>query len=281
MSESEKLFCKYSREATDDAGTEVIKLFLPVNEEYVNYNIVHSVSPARQCDTWRLSVVYLCDETLCRIRPLTRAGAEWEMALKLQDRPDFVGGFAHGDEVCEKVELTVDGERRVLENISDMTAFDELAFEVWSRGFDPSTPKTEALSHYKKFIVTRDGVRVEQRVEWLGDFELGRSYMAMLPPLKSETESYFSAADKISKPICAKSDMSGCDRAVYLTGNTGVTFCMKVEKYISDTKGGIDFFVSDNGGVPYNKVYFVLPHKGRARMGDVWNTVTHYSIQKS
>ena len=110
-------FCQYVRGATEDAGIEGLRLYLPIEKGYVNYNIVHSVSEGRQCDTWRMSVVYLCDEKLCRIRPGTRAGAEWEMALKLTGRPDFIGGFAHGDEVFYKTEVTVDGQKRELESL--------------------------------------------------------------------------------------------------------------------------------------------------------------------
>lgn len=277
MRDNKKMFCKYVHGVTDDAGIEALRLYLPIEDGYVNYNIVHSVSEARRCDTWRLSVVYLCNEKLCRIRPLTRAGAEWEMALKLAGRPDFIGGFAHGDELFNKIEITVDGEKRLLDSLTEVMECESLIFEVWSCGYDPSEPQTQVLEHYKKLSVGWDGVRVQQKVEWLGDFELGNCYMAMMPPYKAETDVYYTEIDRMPKNIGEPVGISGYDNALYLSGKSGLTFCMKVERYLSDALA--QYYISDNGGVPYNKMYFVLPHDGTVHQDDIWETVTEYSIK--
>ena len=278
---SKRSFCQYVSGNTDEAGIEVIRLFLPATEGYINYNIIHSVRNSIGCDTWRLGAVYFCNDELCRVKPLTRAGAEWEMALKIKDRPDFIGGFAHGDEVFYKAELTVDDQKRDIDSLSESVEFDELVFEAWSRGYDPSDATSEALCHYKKITADANGVCVEQRVEWHGDYELGRSYMAMLAPLKSETDSYYTASDSLIKPIGDNAGISGYDSAgeLYLTGENGFTFGLKVDKYLSDRERGHEFLISDNGGVPYNKMYFALCHNGSVKEGDVWETVTRYSIK--
>ena len=275
-------FCQYVKGATDDAGTESLRLYLPDDSGHINYNIVHSVSPARRCDTWRLSVVYLCDGQRARVRPLTRAGAEWEMALKIKERPDFIGGFAHGDERLDGIVLTLDGEQKNVEELCQAVSFDRLTLEVWSCGYDPSNTDVKTLSHYKKIIADSNGIRVEQRIEWLGDYELGRSYMAMFAPLKSETDSYYTASDSQQKPIGENAGISSYDSAgkLYLTGKNGLEFCLKVDKYLSDPERGHEFLISDNGGVPYNKMYFALCHNGEVKTGDVWETVTVYSIKK-
>jgi hypothetical protein len=203
------------------------------------------------------------------------------MAFLIAGRPDAVGGYAHGDEIYEMIRLTVDGKERDIGDVSDITEFSCFTLEVWSRGFDPSEPDSEILKHYKKFIVSEGGISVDQSVEWLGEYEIKYAYMAMLPPFKTETDSYYTELDKARKPICSASDMSGRDSAVYLTGTTGLTFCMSAARYITDVKEGINFFISDNGGVPYNKLYFVLPHNNAAHKGDVWKSLTSYSVQKS
>ena len=271
-------FCRYVNGATDDSGTESVRLYIPVENGYVNYNIVHSVSPTRRCDTWRLSVAYLCDGQLSRIRPLTRAGAEWEMALKLKGRPDFIGGFAHGDEAFDKAVLTVDGRAMSFDELCCDTAFENLALEVWSVGYDPCDVCSKTILHYKKIIADKCGVRVEQRVEWLEDREIANCFMAMLPPYKSETDTYYTGSDSTPRPIGDNANVSGRDRAIFLTGKTGLTFGMKVKKYVSDVKGGMDFLISDNGGVPYNKMYFYVPHGDFVEKGTVWETVTEYFI---
>ena len=279
MNEKKAAFGLYSKEKTDDSGIESLKVFLPSGEGYINHNIVHSFSDKSKCDTWRLSTVYFCDEDFDRVKPLTRSGAEWEMALKLEGRPDFIGGYAHGDEVFESIKVTVDGCEIALDSLSAPTKFDSLSFEVFSTGYDPIDSATEVLLHYKKITVEGLSVKVEQRVEWLGDYALGRSYMAMMPPLKAVTDHYCTDVDPIKKPIKLAEDISGCGSdAISLGGESGFTFEMKVEKYLADKEKGNSFLVTDNGGVPYNKMYFILHHGGFASKGDVWETVTEYSI---
>ena len=232
------------------------------------------------CDVWRLSAVYFCNEAFERVRPLTRSGAEWEMALKIKGRPDFIGGYAHGDEVFNRTKLTIDGEERILNDISSPTAFERLEYEVWSVGYDPNDSKTEAILHYKKIIADESGIKVEQRVEWLNDYELENSYMAMMPPLKSETDSYFTDLDSAIKEIPEKVSILETSKAkkLYLLGKSSFTFGLCAEKYLNGADGANTYLISDNGGVPYNKMYFFLHHGGSVDTGEVWETVTRYTI---
>lgn len=279
MNEANQIWCKYSADRTDDSGVEAVKLYMPVKGGFVNYNIVHSVMERTNCNTWRLSVVYFCDEALSPVRPLTRSGAEWEMALKIKERPDFIGGYAHGDEVFSRIAVTVDGMEKELSDLSEISAAKELIFEVWSTGYDPNDSVSESLLHYKKIICTAEGVRVEQRVEWLQDYELNNSFMAMLPPFKCETDHYFSDKAPESRPIPPEGvNEQGDVKAIYLSGEAGFTFCLKAEKYLTDEEKGNCYFIRDNGGVPYNKMYFLLMHKGSVKKGEVWETVTAYQI---
>ncbi|MBQ8408052.1 MAG: hypothetical protein IJY39_04235 [Clostridia bacterium] len=279
MCNQKEAICRFVKGQTDDAGNEAIKLFLPVNNGYVNYNIVHSVNARSNCDTWRLSVAYWCDDKLSPIKPLTRAGAEWEMALKIQQRPDFIGGYAHGDEVFQKVKLTVDEKEREFEAITELIPFRTLVLEVWSKGFDPIDSVTEALLHYKKITVSNREVSVEQKVEWLNDYLLGNSYMAMMPPFKEVTDHYYTDADADKKPISVNVSISesGLHDTLYLCGESGFTFGMKVGKSLSG--GENRFLITDNGGVPYNKMYFLLDHSGSVKKGNAWETCTVYTIK--
>lgn len=279
MNEKKAAFCLYSKEKADDSGIESLKIFLPSEKGYINHNIVHSASEKSKCDIWRLSRVYLCDSELDCVKPLTWLGAEWEMALKLSGRSDFIGGYAHGDEVFRSIRVKVDGCEVALDALSAPTKFDSLSFEVFSTGYDPCDSATEALLHYKKITIEGLEVRVEQRVEWLSDYALGRSYMAMMPPLKDVTDCYCTDLDPIKKPIKPAEDISGSGAAaVCLCGESGFTFEMKVVKYLADKETGNSFLVTDNGGVPYNKMYFILHHGGSVNKGDVWETETIYRI---
>lgn len=280
MNENLKAFCQYSNESELDHGVEALRLFLPTSGGYINYNIVHSVMQKSKCDTWRLSVVYYCNGDFERVKPLTRSGAEWEMALKLSDRPDFIGGYAHGDEVFERIVLKLDGEEKEITSLDALTEFGILSFEVWSVGYDPLDSATEAIRHYKKIIADGESVRVEQEVEWLESYQLGRSYMAMFPPFKNVTDSYYTNTDTEKKPIGNKVSISetGCLDTLFLCGESGFTFSLQVEKYLDGKEN--TFLITDNGGVPYNKMYFVLPHRGEVSRGETWKTVTVYKVNK-
>jgi hypothetical protein len=270
--------CKYVNGAADDSGIEALRLFLPVNDGYINYNIVHSVMKRSNCDTWRLSVVYHYDDLLSVATPLTRSGAEWEMALKIHERPDFIGGYAHGDEVFQKVEIFVDGEYREVQSLSDMTPFKELIFEVSSIGYDPIDSVTEVLLHHKKITVGAEGVKVEQRVEWLNDYTLGNSYMAMMPPLKTLTDSFYTNVDPTPKePIANYGSVPVATEAVVFGASSGISFRMSVLRY-PRLVGGNRFFMTDNHGCPYNKMYFVVCNGAAVSAGDVWESETRYTI---
>ena len=283
MGDKSKLYCIYTNQRCDDSGIEALKLYLPTDGGYINYNVVHSLMKSTNCDIWRLSVVYFCNYELERVRPLTRGGAEWEMAIKIKGRPDFIGGYAHGDEVFKRIKLTVDGEKREIGDICEKTAFNELIFEVWSVGYDPIDSETESLLHYKKIIVNESGITVEQRVEWLNDYALDNSYMAMMPPLKAETDHYFTDKDSTVRDIPERVLLTetGDIKSLYLFGKCGYTFVLQALKYLNDAEGRNTYYISDNGGVPYNKMYFLLNHRGNAIKGEAWETVTGYAVRKN
>jgi hypothetical protein len=278
--DTNRSFCQYVKTPPDDCGTEALRIFLPTSGGYINYNIVHSVMQQSKCDTWRLSVVYYCNGDFERVKPLTRSGAEWEMALKLSGRPDFIGGYAHGDEVYERIVLKLDGEEKEITSLEALTEFGTLSLEVWSVGYDPLDSTTESIRHYKKIIVDGESVRVEQEVEWLESYQLGTSYMAMFPPFKNVTDSYYTNTDTEKKPIRLAEPVSssGSLDTLYLCGESGFTFSLQVEKYLDGKEN--TFLITDNGGVPYNKMYFVLPHRGEVSRGEIWKTVTVYTVNK-
>jgi len=279
MSIEKRACCQYKNERADDAGVEALKLYLPVSDGFINYNIVHSVTKGSNCNTWRLSVVYHCDDELQRVRPLTRTGAEWEMALMIQERPDFIGGYAHGDEVYEKLELTVDGKKVEKEELSELVTFDELIAEVWSVGYDPLDSATKSLLHYKKITIDKEQVKVEQSVEWLNDYLLGKSYMAMMPPYKKYTDHFSTDTDPENREIGGENhNIPGAGSAT-LTGESGHLFKMSVPVYPCYESGG-RLLIQDNGGNPYNKMYFPICLGGvSVKAGEVWKTRTEYEIK--
>ena len=275
------LYCRYISKEIEKFSQEGIAISLPTEQGYINYHLVHSVCEERNCNIWRLGPACHCNDALQDAVPLTRPLSEWEMAIRPEGRPDFIGGAVHGDEHIESLRVTLDGILIDQRNLHERTAFQTLTAEIRSTGYDPSTPTKRMLAHCKRITFDRTGVRVEQEVEWLTDARLTTSYLAMMPPLKSFTCRYRTDCSPDPRPIPMQGvSATECANTLCLAGDRGFSFSMTVEKYLSDGAQNT-YYITDNGGNCYNKMYFVLAHGGAAKRGDVWQTATLYSIQKS
>lgn len=270
------LCCKYDPSIDFERSVGGLRIFVPTVVGYINYNFVHSVHEDKNCDMWRLGKAYAFDDNFENEYELTPKGAEWDMALRLEGRPDFIGGYAHGDEIFTSLSVKVDGNSVKIEELAELTPFGELIITVDSIGYDPSEPTTEALKHFKEYVVNEDGLVLNQRVEWLGDYTLGSSFMAMMPPLKTLTESFYTNVDTTPKEAISNygTVLEATEAVVF---GPDLRYTMSIPKYPS-LVGGDRFSMTDNKGRPYNKMYFRLCNGAEVKRGDVWETTTRYSI---
>ena len=270
--------CRFDPTVDFEKAVGGLRIFLPAREGYVNYNFIHSVYESKNCDTWRLSKAYAFDDNFENDYELTPKGAEWDMALRLDGRPDFIGGYAHGDEIFSSLSVEIDGKAVEITSISSLTSFDKLLITVDSIGYDPNDSITPTLKHFKKYLINKDGITLKQRVEWLGDYTLGASYMAMMPPLKSLTDRFYTNIDRTPKEAMANyGSVMGATEATVFGSESGIEFSMSVPKY-PIFAGGNRFLMTDNKGCPYNKMYFVICKGANVSAGGVWETETKYSI---
>lgn len=273
-----KTYCQYDPTLDFEGAQGGLRLFIPTKKGYVNYNLVHSVRADRNCDTWRLGKAYAFDDAFENEYELTPKGAEWDMAVKLSGRPDFIGGYAHGDEKYTSLSMWINGESVRAEELCARTPFEELRITVTSVGYDPADPKTAALKHEKRYTVTAVGITLEQRVEWLRGYTLASSYLAMMPPLKTLTDSFYTNVDPIPKePTTNYGSVPGATGAVVYGKASGISFSMSVPRYPRLT-GGSKFFMTDNHGNSYNKMYFVVCNGADVSAGDVWESETRHTI---
>ena len=272
------LYCQYDPSVNFESAVGGLKIFVPTSIGYINYHLVHSVNIERNCDTWRLSKAYAVDDRFENAYELTPKGAEWDMALRLDGRSDFIGGFAHGDEIYTSFCVEINGTILRVEDLTTLTPFDEMRITVQSIGYDPSSPSVAALTHQKEYSINTDGILLNQRVEWLNDYTLGSSYMAMMPPLKDLTDRVYT--DVTPTPKVASKNYgytSGASEAVVYGTSSGIRFEMSVPQYPS-FPGGNKFLLTDNSGGHYNKMYFVICNGATVSKGDVWETTTKYAI---
>ena len=269
-------YCKYDPSIDFEKAVGGLRIFIPATRGYVNYNFVHSVAEDRNCDMWRLGKAYAFDDNFENEYELTPKGAEWDMALRLSGRPDFIGGYAHGDEIFTSLSVAVDGAEVDIEALGSLTPFGALIINFESKGFDPSEPTTQALTHFKEYVINEEGVTLNQRVEWLNDYTLGSSFMAMMPPLKTLTDSFYTNVDPTPKEAISNyGAVRGATEAVVY--GPDLRFSMSIPKYPSLT-GGDQFSMTDNKGRPYNKMYFRICNGASVTKGDVWETTTKYVI---
>ena len=275
---TKNLCCIYDESLSFESAKGGLRIFCPTENGYVNYNILHTIDSSRYSDVWRIGQALFFDDNLSNSYPISVQGAEWDMALKIDGRNDFIGGYAHGDESYTSVSFTIDGKEVDVTTINELIDFEEIIINESSIGYDPNDHITEALYHDKEFVITKDGIKLNQRVQWLNEYKIMSSYLAMMPPLKSLTDHFYT--DTLNEPLLCSSNMgtfNNAKEAVVYGEESGLYFEMSVPNYPS-LKTGNYFLLADNGGGAYNKMYFVLCNGYNVSPNEVWESTTIYKI---
>jgi len=270
--------CRYLPVLGFESDAGGLRLMLPTHDGYIFYHIMHTVMEQRNADTWRLGQAFAADDALENAYEITPSGAEWDMALRLRGRDDFIGGYAHGDEKFTALSMQLDGRPVEITSLTDPIVFKEIRIRVSSVGYDPNDHITAACKHEKEYVIDRDGVTLHQTVEWLNDYRLTSCYMAMMPPKKTLTDSYATDVDPTSARISDQSfSVPHCTQAtVFGTTLSKLHFEMNIPQYPSFPESR--FLVTDNGNGRYNKMYFVICKDSTVTQGDVWTSTTCYRI---
>lgn len=270
-------YVSYATDFNYESATEGLNIYVPATVGYVKYSIIHSVNANANADNWRLSRAYAVDDSFSNERQLTKEGAEWDMALMIDGRSDFIGGSVHGDEVMTSIKFMLDGKEVTdLSTLSSLTKFTTLQIVQTSNGYDPNDSTTVALTHAKTHTVTADGITTEQTVEWKGDYALKNCFLAMMPPLKEYTDHYKLNGAEIGSPI-EYGFYSKVTSAVVYGEESGVSFEMSISEY-PYYNNGRTFRMTDNGGLSYNKMYYYCCDDLSITSGTVWESTTHHSI---
>lgn len=276
---NKKMFVRYDSTADFESSEGVIRIYVREKNGYVNYNFTHTVRKDANADVWRLGQAFYRNESLEGEYPLTRCGAEWDMAVHLDGRDDFIGGFNHGDEIYYSFALFVDGALTELSAIGDARDFSEIRIVTDSVGYDPSDHISKVLLHHKEYTVNKNGVRLDQSVRFLGNYGIGPSYLAMMPPLKVLTDGYYTDISPEAMDITFGKQERNVRSATVFGKESGLYYTMSIPAYPEYENGGI-FMITDNNNSPYNKMYFYVCKKAEVHAGVVWKSVTEYRIEE-
>ena len=304
--EGKQPYIKYGAVDTDIGarGKQQITVYLPATDGYIKYAFVRSESNAINSNIWRIDKCYKCNDSKTVLFPITNSG-EWEMAIKINGASDFIGGNAHGDEVFTAFHLLVDGVE-----VDDITSLQPQTFEtvrivVTSLMYDPRDEATletreqftPAGTHGREYVITKDGIRLNQFVVLDAAYTLAASYMTMLPIIRgNDTVS----ADQITDHYYANNNYTVYDVSVGESGSQGYGWKSNVTRAtIWGEDSGISATVEmlkqpeiDNAGARkfqvqstinyYNKFYWsicgVNDHNYSASAGQRFVTETMYQI---
>ena len=282
--ELKRVYIKYISGSGSDASTERVEIYVPSVVGFIRYDFLHTVDIAKNADVWRIGYAFAVDDTFTERFALTTAG-EWECALKLKDRPDFSGGFAHGDEIVNDVTFFVNGVPVDITDFTDRTAVDSLVVVEVSTLYDPDDSVTAIASHGSEHIF-KDKVTINQSVTWLVSERVASAYLAMFPPAKTVTNSMYTNKDYNIVTVDGTPQAFPKVTSINIYSEPkGFNALFKVDKYPSGLDVNADYFLTtDNGGGSYNKCYYVIATAGGTvtpSVNEEWKSETVYDLQIS
>lgn len=284
MIENQKSKIKVKKTASN-----VVNVFVPTEDVncYIRFPFTHFTDTLINADNWKIHEAYVSDGRN-DIRKIVRAG-EWEMAIQIDGRDDFIGGSLHGDEIVTSIRFYADG---ILASslTSEIYCNEFKAVEI-SDLYDPSDHTTKVSTHCKEYIFSKNGLLINQRIHWKAAYTLKYSYIAMLPILRADdkgniTSKYFDDSNyeeyDVSNdsfggyPISYRKNVLKQTLYSEESGISAEVEILKREPYIQDAIS----FVSDSEY--YNKLYFSMCGNNYTTSPDVdWMTSVRYQINKS
>ena len=278
-----------------DKAKNVLSVFIPQPYGYLQYNIGKSETIKEGgYSVWRMCVLYAVNDKFEKMFDITRPG-EWEMAVKIVGRSDFIGGYEHGDEYQTEVKIFLDDVEIDPTTISEMTEFESLKVVCISDMFDPDDHITKVGIHSKAWEWKKgtNDVILTQSIQWLfeSDTQMTASYMAMFPVIRGNdqiserqiTDTFYSDVDPT--PVdCSVYGFNGnivgdCNKVTIFSRKSG--FMGEVENIKYPKLEGFEAHVL-NGQNKANKIYFTVtgsgPYKHTVKPNEIWESQTAYRL---
>ena len=268
---------------------EQLSIHIPSGNGFTCYSFGHVVNGKINADSWR--IIESCSRREDGHRQLTLTdGGEWEMAIRLEGRPDFMGGSNHGNEVAEEIVFSIDGESFRPSDITGRKPFSELCIYEKTSLFDPSFPSARVAVHEKNYVFTDRGLALTQTVDWLTACDVTCAYMAMLPVIRAEgwnNRLTITGADSRLLPTEYALSEDGASPALgqihgvlaaEVSSDAGFRASIRPTRLPSFPGGNLFFITSSPNR---NKLYFMSTNPERKHItaiGERWTSETHYAL---
>lgn len=161
--------------------------------DYVQYPFKHIKDAGINADLYRVYQGFAVERTddtsfvKTKSAPLFSDG-EWEFAVRelVDGNPaaDFIGGF-HGDENLKSVSLKIDGSEIDL-NQTGVYKGEKVEFVQNAEMSKCNQPDAIAANHIKSYIIDKDGIKLDQTVDWVASIILNECYPCMFPVYRTD-----------------------------------------------------------------------------------------------
>lgn len=253
----------------------------------IRYTLSRFTDASRNADSWRLSTAVAMKDGQT-LFPVVSDG-EWEMALQLTGREDFIGGRLHGSEVLRSAAFTVNGQRWTPGQSAGVCR--ELGLREVTALYDPADETTEVATHERTYTITAEGIRIAQRVTWKVSATCDYSYICMLPILRGRDTAApqlitgecwddrdFTVYDISAPGFTGRPHQKahGMTRYFLRSQDTGVEAEVGC-RVVNEPESSISFV--QNTANQYNKVYFSYCGENYGvAAGDVWAWEQDYRL---
>lgn len=262
------------------------------SDRYIGYNIRHLIkdldqnSPSSNYDVWRLNGTgeysrnrydkFKLEQSIVR-------NGEWEMAIREKGANDFVGGSIHGDEITTSVAFFLNGEEVDTDSRINEEA-DEFKIVTTSDLYrdNTTTQDLELIGeHEKVYTFNPDGLTLEQKVTFQEEMQTDRSYLTMLPILRTDGENqitdtaYVNDSEQDVSREGFEIEIVEATKATISGKDSGITATVEILDKSKDFP--TTFYVTNTSN--YNKFYFSYQNEDyNVNAGEVWEQTSHYDI---
>lgn len=234
-----------------DSSTERLEIYTPTNNGFIKYDLLHCVDSSKNANVWRMGRVFNTDKAFNPSIEITTSG-EWELAIKLNDRPDFSGGILHGSEVLSSYTLLVDGVITSKESLATMRNFNTFELLQSTTLYDPNDETTIIGYHHTNHKFNEKGFALEQSTELLNKTNINVFYIGMLPASKSVFNKYFANNDYTLKDLRSGITVNDATEITLLGEKDNIFGCVSMDSELLK-----NIVILDNSTDIYYKVYFI------------------------